>query len=156
VKFTPSLPFDKINVISRFDVSNLNRFWLMFDQPFWNISQYVYGLTTNSSTEKWSYFINHYYTHRNGTGLPILEFYYGGKVGYEMENMTDLELKKSAMNVLRLIFKNNVTEPIAYSATRWGSDPFAGGSYTASPPKTRLTDLRILGAPIGNTLFFCW
>jgi len=52
VKFKPNLPFEKISVISRLDVGNLNRFWLIFDKPFWNLSQFVYGLALNSSTEK--------------------------------------------------------------------------------------------------------
>jgi len=71
-----------------------------------------------------------------------------------MENMTDLEMKESTMAILRLIFKENVTEPIAFAATRWASDPFAAGSYTATPPKVKLNDLKTLATPIGNTLFF--
>jgi monoamine oxidase len=38
--------------------------------------------------------------------------------------------------------------------TRWGSDPFAGGSYSSLTPGSTPEDYDTLAAPIGNVLFF--
>jgi monoamine oxidase len=38
--------------------------------------------------------------------------------------------------------------------TRWGSDPFALGSYAMMPPGSSPDDMAALAAPVGDVLFF--
>jgi len=48
---------------------------------------------------------------------------------WEMEKCTDEDQIKGAMSVLRKLYGDDIPDPIGYHITRWGSNPYAYGSY---------------------------
>jgi lysine-specific histone demethylase 1 len=55
------------------------------------------------------------------------------------------------MEVLRSLFSLIVVpEPVAFKITRWGSDPFARGSYTFLAPGTTDQDFEMLQSPVNG------
>ncbi|MFM8394870.1 MAG: FAD-dependent oxidoreductase, partial [Acidobacteriota bacterium] len=66
----------------------------------------------------------------------------------------DTEIVGSAMATLRIMFGENIPDPVDYQITRWASDPYAMGSYSfnavGSVPLMRTE----LARSVSNRLFF--
>lgn len=88
------------------------------------------------------------------TKLPVLLGFNAADQGRNLEKLTDQQIVQSAMATLRLIFGDEIPEPIDYQITRWASDPFSFGSYSfnavGSTPQMRDD----LAAPLQQQLYF--
>jgi monoamine oxidase len=58
------------------------------------------------------------------------------------------------MKTLRRVFGKDIPNPVDFQITRWASDPFALGSYSYNALGSTPADRTVLGAPVGNKLFF--
>ena len=67
--------------------------------------------------------------------LPTLMAEIAGRDAWAAEGLTDDEIVERCLNALRRAFGDELVpaRPVAYRISRWGSDPFALGSYVALP-----------------------
>ncbi len=61
---------------------------------------------------------------------PVLLGFNAADRGREMESLSDEKVVASAMQTLKIIYGNDIPEPIDFQITRWAADPFAFGSYS--------------------------
>jgi monoamine oxidase len=87
-------------------------------------------------------------------GWPMIEAYFGGACAAELETGGDAAFFDFAVNELVGVFGSSFARRLKFVRVhRWGSDPFALGSYSYAKP--HCADYRAaLAAPVDNRLFF--
>lgn len=149
VQFNPALPKKKLKAVKALGMGVLNKLYLRFPRVFWDKEP---DWIAHISEEKgrWTEWVNIY----KATGKPILLGFNAAKFGREIEKWTDAEIVESAMEVLRTIYGEDAPDPDAFLITRWGCDPFAGGSYSFRATGLEAEDYEALVEPVANRLFF--
>lgn len=148
VTFTPPLPDRKVEALQRLGMGMLNKLFLLFPEVFWDETDFIGYVGTRRS--KWPIWFN---VHRS-TDAPILTGLIAGEVARATEDLSDSAVMDDAMSVLRIMFGSSVPEPLGMIRSRWGSDPYALGSYSHLPPGAVPSDHAILAEPIADRLYF--
>ena len=149
ISFTPSLPPDKINAITKTNMGVVNKFLLVWDNPFWDTSLQYIGYTPTEKG-KFNYFLNiKKYTPTNG----LMTFAYGD-YATTTESMTDNQIITEIMNHLKVIYGNSIPNPTSFLRTKWGQNINSFGSYSYVTNGSTSADFDILSTAVNNKLFF--
>lgn len=149
VEFSPPLPQEKAQAIDALGMGVLNKVYLRFPSAFWTEGSEVIGYIPEEKGH-WIESLNiHFYT-----DAPILLMFNAGQYGAEIEAFTDEEIVDAAMATLRTIYGGSIPSPDAWRITRWGSDPFARGSYSSYAPGSSPADYETMAASVGDRLLF--
>lgn len=149
ITFTPALPAAKVTAINRLNMGVLNKTYLRFPRVFWD-REVEWLDYMGEHTGVWAEWLNLY----SYTKQPILLGFNAGAYGAQIETLTDEAIVDGAMTVLRTIYGSTIPDPEAWQITRWGSDPFAYGSYSHIPPGASSADRVTLAKPVGKRLYF--
>lgn len=149
VQFEPPLPSKKQAAIQQFGFGVLNKLYLRFPGVFWDEEADLLGYIATNKGE-WAEYLNIYKV----TGQPILLCFNAGEYGLAIEKMDDGAVVAAAMHVLRTLYGSHIPDPTGYLITRWGSDPFAYGSYSSPGIGASNEDRDILAEAVGEQLFF--
>lgn len=163
VEFSPSLPSWKTGAINRLGFGILNKVVLVYKEPFWDTTRDIFGVL-REPLQRASLNQSHYSNNRgrffqwfNATktsGLPTLIALMAGDAAYQTESETNESLVNEATTVLRNVFKDKtVPLPVEAIVTRWGSDPFARGSYSCTGPDFKQDDYETMARPVGRLFF---
>lgn len=149
VKFEPPLPESKQEAIKRLGMGVLNKVYLKFPEVFWDeeVETISYVGERLGEWGDWLSFVPF-------TGEPVLMAFHGGEKGFAIENLSDDEIRAGAMKTLRVMFGDDIPEPVGMLVTRWGKDPFAFGAYSHIPPFASGDDYDTLAEPVDDVLFF--
>lgn len=149
ITFSPPLPKNKQVAIDRLNMGVLNKVVLKFPRAFWQQNYDVLGYVSGQSKD-FSEFLNwgHY------TPAPVLIALTGGSFASSLELISETEVGERVMKLLRKLYGNSVPNPESVLRTKWGTDPFAFGSYSTVPVGSKGNYRSILAAPIGQRLFF--
>jgi monoamine oxidase len=149
VRFSPVLPRDKQNAISKLDMGVLNKCYLRFAEPFWSakVDWLEYVPERKGEWTEWVSFLRI-------VNKPVLLGFIAADLGREMESWTDEQIVESAMQTLRTIFGQYIPEPVDFQVTRWATDPYAQGSYSFNSVGSHPGMRKVLAAPIGRVVFF--
>ena len=154
IKFSPDLPQWKNEAIDRLGFGKLDKVFLQFDQVFWDDSVDFFGAARGMTEETRGCCFMFWNIHRF-SGTPILAALVSGKAAHVNEAVSEAELKTSAMETLRMVFKGtDVPDPLSYHVTRWSSDPYAGGSYSFVAVNSSGKDYDLLARPVGRKILF--
>jgi monoamine oxidase len=149
VKFVPELPAAKGNAIRRLKMGVLNKCYLRFENAFWTEdADWIEMIPLQPG--HWVEWVNF----EKAVGKPVLLGFNAAKRGREIESLSDDEIVADAMKTLRRVFGKDIPNPVDFQITRWASDPFALGSYSYNALGSTPADRTVLGAPVGNKLFF--
>jgi monoamine oxidase len=77
-----------------------------------------------------------------------------GKYATQTETMSDTQITTEIMSHLKSIYGNNISTPIQFLRTKWGSNINTFGSYSFATNGTGSTDFETLSNPVNNKLFF--
>jgi monoamine oxidase len=149
VKFEPQLPESKQSAIKRLAMGVLNKVYLKFPETFWDEDIQTISYMGEELGE-WSDWLSF----APFTGEPVLMAFHGGDKGFALEDLSDDDIHKGAMNALRMMFGDDIPEPEGMLVTRWGKDPFAFGAYSHIPPFASGADYDALFEPVDDVLFF--
>ena len=149
VAFEPPLCARKTQAIAHLGFGNLAKVALFFERPFWPLEQYVFGLVPGADQRPLQV-LNLWKTHR----LPCLVVVVGGLLGRGIEEGSDDEARRLAIEALRAAFGRDIPEPVRFLKTSWSADPFARGAYTHVPVGATPDDLAAMAEPEGERLFF--
>lgn len=149
VAFEPALPSMLQQAIARTEMGTVNKFLMVWDQPFWDVSQHFFGFTP-ANRGLFNYFLN--LKPVNGANA-LMTFSYG-EAARLAEQRSDAQLQLEAMAHLRMMFGNQIAEPHTFKATRWMSDPFARGAYSHATVGGSSADFDTLGSSVSDRLFF--
>ena len=163
IQFEPPLPDWKRGPISRLGFGTLNKVILVFDKPFWDVNQDMFGLLREpeikDSLDQEDYIANRgrFYFFWNcikSTGRPVLISLMAGDAAHQAEISSDSELVAEVTHELSKIFqKQKVPQPLETIVTRWGKDRFARGSYSYVGAMSQPGDYETLAAPLGTLHF---
>lgn len=148
VEFLPALPFAKQQALNRLGMGVLNKYYLRFPTAFWADS-HLLGYVGERPGE-WAEWLNLYAL----LGEPVLLGFNAGAFGRALEKDNDRAIVDSAMQVLRTLYGDNTPDPMAYHITRWGRDPWAGGSYSFLKVGSTPDDYDTLAEPVDGRVFF--
>lgn len=149
IAFQPALPKDKQAAIDALEMGVLNKVYLRFDKPFWDMAAINLGYISERKAD-FSYWLNL----QAMSGQAVLLAFTAGDFARQMESMSDDEIVSSAMRVLRTIHGENIPSPTHSLVSRWAQDPFSYGSYSFMPPQASFAMRRHLAAPLDGRLFF--
>lgn len=150
ITFEPPLPEQHRAAMERLEVGVLDKLFLRFATPFWEQITTAQALgRMGSPTGRFAEWINLHAL----KGQPVL---LGFNAGDEARALpaNDQELVALALEDLRSMFGDLVTEPVEFRRTRWEADPYALGSYSAFGVGASPADLESLAMPVDGRLFF--
>lgn len=146
IQFHPALPMEKQAAISKLQMGNYEKLYLLFDQVFWDKDKEWIGMLPKNEHEAFNIFNYYKYTKK-----PVLIVFTSGKLARDMEkgHLTDWVMKR-----LRLIYGDHIPKPIKNKKTHWGSDPFTLGSYSYLPMNVDKSVIATLAKPVAGRLYF--
>ncbi|MEB3290470.1 MAG: FAD-dependent oxidoreductase [Leptolyngbya sp.] len=149
VRFTPALPRDKQQAITRLGMGVLNKCYLRFEDAFWptDVDWLEYISANPGEWAEWVSF-------QRVAQQPILLGFNAADQGRQMESLSDAAMVASAMDTLKTIFGPDIPNPVDVQITRWASDPFALGAYSYNALGSKPRDRERLAAPLGHQIFF--
>lgn len=163
ITFDPVLPDWKLGPIQRLGFGTLNKVILVYEQPFWDVDQDMFGLLREpevfDSLDQEDYVCNRgwFYLFWNcvkTSGLPVLIALMAGDAAHQAESVSDAELVAGVTHELARMFKQTpVPRPSETIVTRWGKDRFARGSYSYVGATSQPGDYEAMARPIGNLHF---
>ncbi|CAF1466997.1 unnamed protein product [Adineta steineri] len=118
IHFTPALPDWKQNAIDRMGMGLLNKMHIQFPFTFWDEKLESIFISSNRF--------------RLFSCVPqahILILFVAGKLARELEQQIDEQIVEQIIQCLQPIYPQ-MPKPTKWLMTRWGSDPFAYGSYS--------------------------
>lgn len=149
VQFTPALPAEKTDAISKLGMGVLNKCYLRFAEAFWPDAvdwlEYI-----PAQFGEWTEWVSL----QKSLKQPVLLGFNAGDHAASMEAWTDQQIVASAMQTLRIIYGAEIPEPVDFQITRWASDPFAYGSYSFQATGSRVQMRTTLAAPLEKRLYF--
>lgn len=147
--FAPILPRWKQQAIRRLQMGLLNKVYLKFEKPFWDIDSEVIGYIPATKLS-WIEFINFY----KYLQQPIIMAFNAGSRARQMEQWPKEKIIESIMQVFKTIYGEQILQPEDCLVTNWENDPFARGSYSYIPVGVTEEECQKLAEPILNRLFF--
>ncbi|ATY60680.1 lysine-specific histone demethylase 1 [Cordyceps militaris] len=162
IEFDPPVPEWKSLAVERLGFGILNKVALVYDQVFWESDRHIFGVLKDASDPQST--AQHEYRGSRGrffqwfnvtntTGIPCLIALMAGDAGFDTEASSNEDLIREATETLRSIFGPDVPQPLEAVVTRWGSDPFARGSYSSAAPNMQPEDYDNMAKPLGNLFF---
>ncbi|MGB3484065.1 MAG: FAD-dependent oxidoreductase [Mycobacterium sp.] len=142
VTFDPPLPDSKREAVERLGFGLLNKVVLTFDKPFWPTSPPMIGLI--GAQQPVTDLVNGLIF----AGAPLLVGLRGGQAAWSRESLSDAEA------VGELVVALNAPDPAGALVTRWGTDPYARGSYSFLAVGSSPADMEALAEPVGDRLMF--
>jgi monoamine oxidase len=159
VEFNPQLPAEKLAAVNHMNMGVMNKIIMKFPSNFWDTEEYIdYIAPAYWSGKNWvkkGEWIQFYnmdpFVHQ-----PILFALVAGDFAQNLENVSDEETIKNAMQTLKVIYGNEIPNPSAYVITRWGKDPFSEGSYSSLRPGALNdgADYINMAKPVADRVFF--
>ena len=148
IKFTPELPIEKKQSIKKLGWGTLNKVILKFENKFWSDTDFIVIANKESNFHAW---INEEPVCKE----PVIVANISGKNAKKFENKTDEEVVQIALNELKAVYGNKVSELNSYYITKWGLDPYIYGSYSTNKAGENSQLLRKqLSTPVNSKLFF--
>ena len=147
VQFEPALPAWKQQAIDQLDMGVLNKLGLRFAEPFWGSQVYSINYLNEVA---WSDYLSMVPIKNEPTLLGFI----GGTMAREVETWNDRDTVAAALDVLRTIYGSTVPDPLDWRITRWGSDPWARGSYSFLPVGVSGAAYDQLATPVGERMYW--
>ncbi len=151
IEFSPPLPEWKQNVIDRLGFGILDKAVLVWDNAWWNSTDYYFLRVSSKSTE-FGYWVNA----NKWKDKPALICYFVGKEAYRLEtNFSKAQVIEQVRQTLQTMFPDRIVPaPIDSYMTYGKLDPFSNGSYSYVSADQRHEDPSYLAQPLENQLLF--
>ncbi|KAI8062333.1 uncharacterized protein B0P05DRAFT_556564, partial [Gilbertella persicaria] len=155
IEWSPRLPEWKLEGLYGFHMATYTKIFLNFPYQFWDDQQF----TVWADPDQRGYYAA--WQNLNTPGfLPdnstshIFFVTVTQDMSYRVEDMTDEEVKKEIMVVLRRMYGDDIPEPTDFMFPRWHTNPLFRGSYSNWPIGEMDEHHANMKAPIQNRVFF--
>eukprot|EP00984_Skeletonema_dohrnii_P000514 scaffold169_cov122-Skeletonema_dohrnii-CCMP3373.AAC.2 len=153
IKFTPSLPDWKQEVIDGMGFGLLDKCVMQWDNPdaaVWPKEEWIELITSKGENSgKWTTFFNP----TSYKGVPMIVGWAAADNARYMETQTDEEVQSDMMTNLKAMFPS-ITPPDRYIITRWGSEENVLGTYSFEIIGREFSnDSRLLQKTVENVWF---
>lgn len=150
IAFSPALPSEKTKAIENTQMGNVNKFLLVWKSSFWDANTQYIGYTPETKG-KFNYFMNVNKFLPSSNALMTFAF---GKYASQTESMSDAQITTEIMSHLKSIYGNNISNPIQFLRTKWGSNINSFGSYSFATNGAGALNFDTLSNEVNNKLFF--
>ncbi|KAF7732132.1 hypothetical protein EC973_006387 [Apophysomyces ossiformis] len=155
VKWSPPFPSWKKEGLSGFHMATYTKIFMNFPYQFWDDNQF----TVYADPGRRGYYnawqnLNAPGFYPKNTTTNIFFVTVTQDQAYDVESMTDEEVKQEIMVVLRSMYGDHVPEPTDILFPRWHSDPLFRGSYSNWPIGELGPHHTNMKAPLENRVFF--
>lgn len=147
IDFEPALPEAVSGAIDRVGMGTFDKVFLQFPERFWQDGAYAIR-QLGAESAPW----HSWYDVSVVSGTPMLLTFAGGEWARRIEQMADDEIVASVLEGLRRNYDDAVPEPTGHWITRWGSDPYALGSYSYVARGASYDDHDVIATPVGDVL----
>ncbi|CAG4939063.1 unnamed protein product [Parnassius apollo] len=134
--FTPSLPSEKVNAISRLTVGLLDKIIISFDKPWWPVSQnlfvFLWKGEDKKKVDKEDLWTTKIYAASTDMGASnTLTLWTSGDTAKWVETIPEEIVKRKAFELLQKFLGANVTipEPTGMVRSTWYSNPYIRGTF---------------------------
>ncbi|KAL1527130.1 hypothetical protein AB1Y20_015812 [Prymnesium parvum] len=155
IEFVPPLPDERMAAIHRLGFGLLNKVVLFFPAGniFWQHRTDFFGRTVKHPSDRGLFFLFCNWFRESGHACLIALA--AGKSAAGLEELSDDDCVAEAMLALESMFGvGQVPSPERVIVTRWGSDPYARGSYSFVQVGASGSDYAALAKPLGKALHF--
>jgi len=152
VKFIPPLPAWKEESIERIGFGLMNKIYLQFPEIFWNPEIEGLGYVSEVHRGEFGFFL----TLNKLLKKPVLVCFVAAEFAKKAEKWSDQQIVDRIMEILTAIYGKNgkgIPQPTHYVLSRWGSDPYARGSYSFMRVHSTPKHLENLARPVGRIHF---
>jgi monoamine oxidase len=149
--FTPPLPPDRAQVVSRVGFGRYEKVVLRFASPFWREagwSHLVLFPPDRAEPAAWVFDLDAF-----GIG-PILACHVFHSAAGHVSGTSPTEAARWVTYQLAAALGAPCPEPVAVAVTGWAGDPYTAGAYTHVAPGSSNADLDLLGAPVAGRILF--
>jgi len=150
IAFSPALPSEKTKAIEKNQMGNVNKFLLVWKAAFWDANTQYIGYTPETKG-KFNYFMNVNKFLPASNALMTFAF---GKYATQTESMSDAQITTEITSHLKAIYGNNISNPIQFLRTKWGSNINSFGSYSFATSGTTSEDFNTMAQSVQNKVFF--
>lgn len=148
VQFSPPLPAAKQQAIRRLGMGLLDKLVLIFPRAFWGNETVIRN--DGPQPGLWAEWFNL----QPVLGQPVLMGFNAGSVARQVARQTDQAIVQSGLAALRRCYGAKVVpDPSDHLLSRWGDDPFSGGSYSFPRVGCQPGDRQALAAPWRSLVF---
>ncbi|MCF6344218.1 MAG: FAD-dependent oxidoreductase [Devosiaceae bacterium] len=103
IQFSPVLPAQKRKAIQRLGMGVLDKLYLKFDRPFWDMDKtWIITPENNLPQGQFNQWLNMY----SIVGAPVLLGFNGGSAALDLAGLSDKELVKRGMQCLKMAYPN--------------------------------------------------
>lgn len=149
VTFSPALPTNKQNAITRLKMGYVNKVGLVFPSVFWDNDQQYIGYCAETKGQ-YAYFINC----KKFVDKNLLMTFGFGNYGQTMENESLNKIGSDIMDILRKMYGNAIPNYTQIAVSKWAQDQFARGAYSFANVGASDDDFNSFVEPVNNKLFF--
>lgn len=150
IAFSPELPFQLKSSIDRIGFGTVTKLAIKFTNQFWDTDVQYYG-TVAEETGRWPVWLNY----KTFSDENILLGFCFGDYALAADKMSDQNLLNDALDVLRNVWEDDVSDVAAIMRTNWLEDPLSFGAYSFPKPDNSEEDFAIFSEPIKGRVFFC-
>ena len=150
IKFIPPLPDYMANSIKNIGYGSVTKLAIKFDNQFWEDDvQYYY--TATEQTGRWPVWLNY----RTFSDKKILLGLCMGEYALKADLMTDDEILKDALEVLKTVWEDDVGSVEKIVRTSWLTEPYFKGAYSFPSTQSSEEDFENISKPLSEKIFFC-
>ncbi len=149
--FTPPLPPERAEVVSRLGFGRYEKVVLKFARPFWREagwSHLVLFPPDPAEPAAWVFDLDAF-----GIG-PILVCHVFHSATGHVSAGSPTEAARWVTDQLGAALGAPCPEPVAVAVTGWAGDPYTAGAYTHVTPGCSNADLDLLGTPVAGRILF--
>jgi monoamine oxidase len=150
IEFSPALPDAKRAAIAALGMGVLDKVALRFDRAFWPADREFLGYVAEVGSLEPPVVMNASIF----AGAPVLMAFVGGDAARRMEREQDRAIVDRVVALLSKVTGRPAPAPSKVAISRWGTDPFALGSYAHVPLGSTSEAYDRLADPVGDRLFF--
>lgn len=150
ITFDPPLPSDHQEAINDIGFGSVTKIAFKFPKAFWDVETQYFGIMTQPKG-RWNYWLSY----RTFTDENILLGLSVGAYAITADRMSDAEIQADALDVLRMVWEDEVGEPTQMLRTSWYTDPYSLGAYAYPTPGCSSSQYDDMGDPIEDRLILC-
>lgn len=150
IAFDPPLPAARVAALARVGSGALEKVVLRWEDRFWDEPGPWSALDDRTAGDGVCVDLS---AHAGGATVVFLD---GGAttLGPRTEQDDATLVEAALVRFARGLGRDDVPAPIAWSVTRWATDPWSLGAYSHTPVGTTFDDLEALGEPLGGRVLF--
>jgi len=150
IRFSPQLPAAKLGAIDRLGFGVFEKVVMRFAEPYWATEHTHIFHLSHPNPMRFPLIVDYFHLE----AVPALVAFNVGSYGITLAGLSDAEVRRRMLDVLREVQGGPIPRPTDVAITRWRGDPFSRGSYSYIAVGATPADQRELAKPADGRVLF--